>query len=323
MVTAGRSGKDRSGAGSASPPSEFAAALHSCRGALVGVGVVSSVGNILMLTAPFFMLEIYDRVLPGRKRSDARRIGGPGRHPLCLSRYARMDPGARSWCVSGWRSTRPSVFRVFDALVRMPLKARTTGDGIQPLRDLDQVRAFLSSTGPLALFDFPWVPLYLGICFLFHPWIGMLATIGATSLVVVTFSDRDTHAQAGSGGDAAGGDAQRFRRSVPAQRRGAAGDGHGRAGGSDLGPRQPAIHDSSAQSRRRGRRIRRASSKVLRIALQSAVLALGAYLVIHQEATAGIIIASSILTSRAPRAGRGGDRQLEGVFSRPARAGGG
>ena len=47
-----------------------------------------------------------------------------------------------------------------------------TGDALQPSRDLDQVRSFLAGGGPLALFDFPWMPLYLFICFMFHPWIG-------------------------------------------------------------------------------------------------------------------------------------------------------
>ena len=58
-------------------------------------------------------------------------------------------------------------------------KARAAGDGLQPLRDLDQVRGFLSGAGPAALFDLPWMPLYLAICFLFHPWIGVAALVGA------------------------------------------------------------------------------------------------------------------------------------------------
>ena len=53
--------------------------------------------------------------------------------------------------------------------MRLPLKRAASGDGLQPLRDLDQVRGFLSGAGPTALFDLPWMPLYLAICFLFHP----------------------------------------------------------------------------------------------------------------------------------------------------------
>ena len=70
--------------------------------------------------------------------------------------------------------------------MRLSLKTRAT-DGLQPLRDLDQVRAFLSGTGPASFFDLPWMPLYLGICFLFHPWIGIAATIGGLILIGLAF----------------------------------------------------------------------------------------------------------------------------------------
>ena len=70
--------------------------------------------------------------------------------------------------------------------MRLPLKTRSGSDGLQPLRDLDQVRGFLSGIGPAALFDLPWMPLYLAICFLFHPWIGWTATAGGVLLVALT-----------------------------------------------------------------------------------------------------------------------------------------
>src|SRR5207244_4392048 len=76
--------------------------------------------------------------------------------------------------------------RVYDAIVRLPLRSRGGGDGLQPLRDLDQVRSFMGAGGPAALFDLPWMPLYLGICFLFHSWIGTAALGGAVLLVIIT-----------------------------------------------------------------------------------------------------------------------------------------
>jgi len=64
------------------------------------------------------------------------------------------------------------LIRVFQAVVRSALLPRSDGDGQQPQRDLDQVRAFLAGAGPGALFDLPWIPLYVAICFLFHPlWV--------------------------------------------------------------------------------------------------------------------------------------------------------
>ena len=76
--------------------------------------------------------------------------------------------------------------RVYDAIVRLPLKIGGKGDGSQPIRDLDTVRGFLSGAGPSALFDLPWMPVYLAICFLFHPYIGLTALAGAIILVVLT-----------------------------------------------------------------------------------------------------------------------------------------
>ena len=74
--------------------------------------------------------------------------------------------------------------RVYDAIVRLPLKIGAKGDGSQPIRDLDAVRGFLFRAGPSAFFDLPWLPVYLGICFLFHTYIGLTALAGAVILVL-------------------------------------------------------------------------------------------------------------------------------------------
>jgi ATP-binding cassette subfamily C protein len=188
--------------------------------------------------------------------------------------------------------------RVFGTLVHLPLKAGPSGDGLQPLRDLDQVRSFLSSAGPTALFDLPWLPLYVGICFLFHPWIGVAALIGALLLVSLTLAtDAFTRGPAKATAEHASvrnGLAEASRRNAEVVH------------ALGMGPRM-AQRWNDANARYQASQQRAADisggfgalSKVFRMALQSAVLALGAYLVIQQQATAGIIIASSILTSRA------------------------
>src|SRR5262249_56955700 len=66
--------------------------------------------------------------------------------------------------------------------------ARAGGDGLQPIRDLDAVRGFLSGLGPTALFDLPWVPLYVAICFAFHVLIGLTVLCGAIILVALTLT---------------------------------------------------------------------------------------------------------------------------------------
>ena len=70
--------------------------------------------------------------------------------------------------------------------MRVPLRIGARNDGTQPLRDLDAVRSYLSGLGPVALFDLPWIPLYLAICFAFHPLIGFTALAGAIILIALT-----------------------------------------------------------------------------------------------------------------------------------------
>lgn len=76
--------------------------------------------------------------------------------------------------------------RVYRLVVRLPLQAPSGGEGIQPVRDLDTIRGYLSGRGPTALFDIPWLPFYLAICFAFHVWIGVTVLVGAIILVALT-----------------------------------------------------------------------------------------------------------------------------------------
>lgn len=69
------------------------------------------------------------------------------------------------------RELRP---RVFDRMLLLPLRVRQGSDGLQPVRDLDQICGFLSGAGPTALFDLPWMPFYRGVVYFRHPWLGLL-----------------------------------------------------------------------------------------------------------------------------------------------------
>ena len=160
------------------------AAIESCRGVFVGIGLISGVINILMLTGSFFMLQVYDRVIPSR--SVPTLIGLGMLATLCYILQGALELIRNRVNVRiGAHLDQTVSSRVYDALVRLPLKTRGDGDGLQPLRDLDYVRSFLSSGGPAAFFDLPWLPIYLGICFLFHFWIGVTALAGSLVLVVL------------------------------------------------------------------------------------------------------------------------------------------
>jgi PrtD family type I secretion system ABC transporter len=277
--------------------SELGAALASCRGAFLATGLISGMSNVLMLTGAVFMLEIYDRVLPSRSVPTLIGIailaGGlyvvQGILDLIRSRVLVRIGGTLDEAVSG---------RVFDTILRLPMKVAKVNDGLQPLRDLDSVRSFLSGLGPIALFDLPWLPFYIGICYLLHPWLGYTALGGAIILVALTLltevltrrptqaavrfaASRSELAQAGHRNAEAivamGMVGRMVRRWAEANRQYMA----GQWGASDVVGGLGAV------------------SKVLRLLLQSAMLGVGAFLVIHQEATAGIIIAGSILAARA------------------------
>ena len=168
-----------------SPRSELGAALGACRSAFIGVGVMSCVINVLYLTGSFFMLEVYDRVLPSR--SIPTLVG-----LLVLAGGLYVVQGVldliRSRILVRIGATLDEMLsrRVYELVVRMPLLAGNRSEGLQPLRDLDNIRAFLSGMGPGALFDLPWLPLYLAICFAFHPLIGFTALVGAIVLIILT-----------------------------------------------------------------------------------------------------------------------------------------
>lgn len=277
--------------------SEITGFLRSCRQIFWGMAAFSGVSNVLMLTGSFFMLQVYDRVLPSRSIPTLIAL-------LALAVVLYAFQGALDLIRSrisvriGRHLDETLGLRVFDAVVRLPLRTRGDGDGLQPLRDLDQVRSFLASGGPSALFDLPWMPVYIGICFLFHFWIGVAALVGALILVVITIlteartqAPAKAFAQFGVMRNALASEGRRnaevlhamgMRRLVALRWR--------EANQKYLAAQEAASDVASGLG---------GTSKVFRAILQSSVLAVGAYLVIYQESTAGIIIAGSILTSRA------------------------
>ncbi len=277
--------------------SELAEALAACRGAFYGTALISGMSNILMLTGAMFMLEIYDRVLPSRSMPTlvgllvlaAALFAALGILDAIRGRILVRIGSALDETLSG---------RVYDTLMRLPLKVGARSDGTQPLRDLDSIRSFLSGLGPVALFDLPWIPLYLAICFAFHPLIGLTALAGAIILIVLTLlAEILMRAPTKAATEAAvlrNGLAEASRRNAEALV--AMGMASRIAMRWNKANRQYMRSQQEASDLGGGLG---AISKVLRMMLQSGVLAVGAYLVIHQEASAGIIIAGSILSARA------------------------
>jgi ATP-binding cassette, subfamily C, type I secretion system permease/ATPase len=288
---------------SRSPPpprsekSELKAALSACRGALIGIGGLTAVINVLTLTGSLFMLEVYDRVLPSRSVPTLVGLAILAGVLLAIQGILDLIRSRVLVRIGAYLDTSLSR-RVYTSLVRLPLRIASRGDGLQPLRDLDSLRSFLSGLGPTALFDLPWIPVYLVIIYAFHPLLGIVALCGALILVAITLTTEAL---------------------TRTRTKSASTDNVERHGLAETGRRNAEVLVAMGMTERMADRWEMtnaaylqaqnkmadvaggfgAISKILRVMLQSAVLGVGAYLVIHQEATAGIIIAGSILTARA------------------------
>ena len=165
--------------------SELGSALGSCRNALLGIGAFSWLINLLMLTGSLFMLEVYDRVLPSRSVPTLVGLSILAAILFTFQSLLEITRGRLLVRIGSHLDGRLSP-RIYDALVRV--RSKPGSDGQQPVRDLDTIRSFLSGAGPTAFFDLPWIPLYLAICFAFHPMIGVTALGGAIVLMSLTCS---------------------------------------------------------------------------------------------------------------------------------------
>jgi PrtD family type I secretion system ABC transporter len=261
------------------------------------LALLSAGTSVLYLTSSFFMLEVYDRVIPSRSI--------PTLVALCiiavvLYAFQGLFDTIRGRILLrvGSQITAELGPAVFDAIARMPLRSARPGDAVWPLRDLDQIRTFVASGGPNVLFDLPWIPVYLVICFGFHPLIGAVAVVGAFLLVALALVAEIGTRKAGR---AASLEANHKFALASAVSRNAE-VVHALGMGAALRHLWEGRHSSQIQTQNAvadvGATIAGAT-KVLRMALQSAVLAVGAWLVIEGQASGGIIIAASILSSRA------------------------
>ena len=276
--------------------SPWASALALCRGALVSTGLFSFAINLLMLTGPLFMLQVYDRVLASRSIPTlialTLLIAG-------LFTFMGLLEIVRSRVLAriGQRLNDALGQKTFDGVLRLGIVGGVSSQ-TQPLRDLDTVRQFLSGPGPLALFDMPWMPVYLAIIYLMHFDLGLLATGGAIILVVLAVlnetTTREPLAEASKRSIAAHAFADEGRRNADVvQALGMR---------TAMRTRWQNLHQEASTKQTRASDASgtiSSASKALRMFLQSAMLALGAYLAVLQEITAGTMIAASILMARA------------------------
>lgn len=275
---------------------ELARILGKCRSAFVGALVFSMFINLLMLVSPLYMLQIYDRVLASRNETTLLVLTLIAVGLIAVS--AALE-GLRSRVLVrvGGRLDEMLSGRVFTALFKQAVR-RPNGGSAQALRDLDAVRDFLTGQGLFAFFDAPWMPIYLAAIFLIDPLLGWVATAGGiilfTLAIVTEIATRNTLNEATAANIGAARFVETSLRNVEAlEAMGMVSAMLGRW----RARRGRVLQLQALASDRAG--LITAISKFTRVVLQIAILGFGAYLVIHNHITAGLMIAASIMMGRA------------------------
>lgn len=277
---------------------ELGLTMRRYRGALIAVAALSALLNVLVLAGSFYLLAIYDSVLPSH--SIPTLVGLFVLVTIAYGFQGLFEHGRSKLLSSiGMQLERQLSSRVQRAMADLARHSgRTSGDGLGPMRDLDQVRSFLSGTGPAALIDLPWIVFFLIVLGLLHYWLGLFALVGALILVAITAlthrigrePTRDVArltAERSAGAETALRHAEVL--SVLGMR-------------SAMERRWDEINQGylAAQDRLSSAAGKLGSAaKVFRLFLQSAILTVGALLVIDGEASGGIIFAASLLFGRA------------------------
>jgi ABC-type protease/lipase transport system fused ATPase/permease subunit len=149
-------------------------ALTGFRGAFAAISAMSGVVNVLALTGSFYMLQVYDRVLTSHSVPTLLALS-----LLAIGLYlfqGTLDVLRGQVLVRlGSHLDAQLTPLVHAVAVRAPLRGASRAESLQPLRDVDAMRIFLGSQGPVAIFDLPWMPVYLAFVFLMHPVLGVMA----------------------------------------------------------------------------------------------------------------------------------------------------
>jgi ATP-binding cassette, subfamily C, type I secretion system permease/ATPase len=283
-----------------SPPSSddpVALRLHESARRLAGIAVFSGVVNVLMLAGSLYMLQVYDRVIPSRNLAT---LIGLSLMVLCAYLMQGYFDALRSrmLCRMATMFDAGLQEQIHIALAALPLRGAKPMLMQQPLRDLDQIRVFMSGMGPTAFLDMPWIPIFLIALFLFHPLIGFTALAGTVAIIGMTLlSERLSRGAAKAAMDLS---AQRQVLADATQRNAEVIKALGML--DRFTARWSRANERYLQENIRASDVSAnlgSGAKVLRYVLQSGMLGLGAYLVVVDRASGGVMIASSIMMGRA------------------------
>ncbi|WP_375260724.1 type I secretion system permease/ATPase [Palleronia sp.] len=262
----------------------------------VAVGIFSLFVNLLMLTGPLFMLQVYDRVLGSR--SEATLLALTLLMAFLFAMMGVLD-FARGRVLSrigaGFQARLDR--RVFQAMVRGA--SVTPDDGPRNhLDDLESVRRFIGSPLVPALFDMPWTPLFLGLIFVFHPLLGWVALAGLAILSLVTAANQWLSRHAQTEAILSSTRAQRMSEQIRTEAEMVRSLGMQDAAFSRWQRIRAAALDQSVRATETTGGFS-SLTRTLRMFLQSLMLGVGAWLVLQEQMTPGGMIAASIMLGRA------------------------
>jgi len=276
---------------------ELGAAMGRGRGLFLSIALFSVFVNLLMLTGPLFMLQVYDRVLGSRSEATLVAL-----FLLVAALYALMGvldyARGRVAARIGAQFQSELDGRVFDAILRRAVVPAERARPATGLKDLESVQRFMAAPVLFAIFDIPWTPIFILAIFVFHPMLGWLAVLGGLTLITVTLINQASTAKPVREASVAQAQADAFAEGVREEAELIQGLG--------MRPavlrrwkliRDRALSEQVSSSDKTG--TFSSITKTFRFFLQSAMLALGAYLVLQGEMTAGGMIAGSILMGRA------------------------
>lgn len=275
---------------------EVDSALRACRSSFYHVGFFSLCVNLLMLVPALYMLQLYDRVIASGSMSTLLML-------TLLMLMLLTTMGVLEWGrsnimqkVSNQLNHRLTPL-MFNISYRQSLYSGGNTSSL-PVKDLNGVRQFLSSSGLFSFFDSPWVPVYIFIMYLFHPWIGSVALMSVIILLGLTFLNEkitqniQTRAQQGLT-QSANSMNKSLRNAEVIESMGMLNNIRERWKDQNNTANALQMQANEYSS------LLTTISKTFRIIVQSLILGLGAYLALKQEISPGMMIAGSILLGRA------------------------
>ena len=279
----------------AGTPSPLRQALQKSARAFAFVGVFSFFVNLLMLASPIYMLQVYDRVLTARSEATLLYISLIIAAMMMVMAFLEVIRSRVLVRVSN-KMDQTLGSKVFDAIFALNLRAPAANRS-QSLRDLDLVRQFVTSQGPFAFFDAPWAPIFIGIVFLMHPLLGLVALGGAIILFALAWATEIVTKKPLSEANGHGLRATAFAEAslknsevlaamgmLPGIRR------RWRVSQDKAMLLQSIASDNAGTIS--------ALTKFTRMFVQSAILGMGAFLALENQITPGIMIAASIIMGR-------------------------